>query len=155
DTKEEAIVYLDLENRGNQVEHVNSTVEFDSSDVEVRMEDAITSIILNLAIQPGTTEQVKISFRAKDSAAPNQVNIVTISTKMVGDPTPNENEFNLVVKLSSSELIMKYLQWAVIIIAMLAVMIALLLWNPRKRRVVEVPADSGEKDAAHGTVVRQ
>ena len=154
-TQEESIIYLRLENRGNQVERVNITVELDSSDVEVRMEDAITSIFLNLAVQPGTTEQVKISFRARDSAAPNQVILVTISTKMVGDPTPNENEFNLVVRLSNSELIMKYLQWAVIIIAMLAVMIALLLWNPRKGRVVEVPADSQEKDAAHGTVVRQ
>jgi uncharacterized membrane protein len=153
-TKEESIVYLLLENRGNQAERVNITVEVDSDDIEVRINDAITSILLNLAIPAGDTEQVKISFRAKDSASPNQVIRVTITTKIANDPIPNENEFDLVVKLSNSELIMKYLQWAIVVIAMLAVMVALLLWNPRRRRTVEEPEDTKEKDAAHGTVVR-
>jgi uncharacterized membrane protein len=153
-TKEESIVYLNLENRGNQVEHANVTIVLDSGDAEVRMNDAITSSVLNLAIQPGATEQIKISFQAEESAAPNQVIRVTVSTKTRVDPTPTENEFDLEVKLSNSEMLMQFMQWGLIIIAMLVVMIVLLVWNPRKRRATEEPSDSKEKDAAHGTVVR-
>jgi uncharacterized membrane protein len=154
-TKEESIIYLKLDNRGNQVEHVNITVVLDRGDVEVKMNDAHTSIILNMPIQPGEAEQVKISFRAKDSAAPNQKVRVTITTETVGDPIPNEIGFDLEVDLSTSELALKYLQFAWIGFAMIGVMIALLLWNPRKKRTVEEPPDDKEKDPPHGTVVRQ
>jgi uncharacterized membrane protein len=154
DTKEESIVYLMLENRGNQVEYANVTVVLDSGDAEVRMNDAITSSVLNMAILPGATEQVKISFKAEESASPNQIIRVTVSTKTRVETTPTENEFDLVVKLSTAELVMKYMQWGFIIIAMLLVMVVLLLWNPRKRRTTEAPSDSKEKDPAHGTVVR-
>jgi uncharacterized membrane protein len=154
DTKEDSIVYLKLVNGGNQVEHANVTVVLDSGDVEVRMNDAITSSMLNVAIQPGATEQMKISFRAKDSASPNQVIRVTISTKTAADTTPTENEFDLKVNLSTSEMVLRFVQWGIVIIAMLIVMAVLLLWNPRKKRVVEVPSDTKEKDASHGAVVR-
>ncbi len=154
-TKEESLVFLVLDNQGNQVERVNITVVTDSDDVEVRMNDARTSIILNLAIQPGTTEEVKIGFKGKDSASPNQVTRVTVTTDAADDLIPNENEFDLVVKLSTAEMLMAYLQWAIVIIVIVGFMAVLLLWDPRKKRMVEEPSDSGDKDASHGTVVRQ
>ncbi len=154
-TDEESIVYLVLENQGNQVERVNITVVTEGGDVEVRMNDAQTSILLNLAVQPGATEEVKISFRAKDSASPNQRIRVTVTTEAAGDLVPNENDFDLEVKLSSFEWFMRYMQWAIVIIAMVGAMAVLLVWNPRKRRGVEAPSEKKDKDAAHGTVVRQ
>jgi len=153
-TKEESLVYLVIENRGNQAEYVNITVTLDSSDVEVKMNDAITSIVLNLAVQPGSIEQVKISFKAKEDASPNQVVLVTISTKMASDPTPIEHEFELVVELSTAELFMKYLEWAWITIFMLGGMVALLLYKRGKKPPEEDLGNSKEKDPAHGTVVR-
>jgi uncharacterized membrane protein len=153
-TKEESLVFLQLDNQGNQVERVNITVVTDSDDVEVRMNDALTSIVLNLAVQPGTTEEVKLGFKAKESASLNQAIRVTITVDPVEEQVPVENDFDLVVKLTTAEMLIKYMQWAIIIIAMVIVMGALLLWNPRKKRIVEEPADSKDKDAAHGTVVR-
>lgn len=155
DTKEESIVYLVLENRGNQVEYVNITIEVDADDVEVRTNDALTSIILRMPVEPGTTEEVKISFKAKDSASPNQEIAVTVSASTAADPTPIDNDFRLVVNLSKSELILKYMQWAIVLIAMLGVMGAFLLWNPRRRKAAGEPEDKNEKDAPVGTVVRQ
>lgn len=155
DTKEESIVYLVLENRGNQVEYVNITIEVDADDVEVRTNDAFTSIILRMPVQPGDTEEVKISFKAKESAAPNQEIAVTVSASTAADPTPIDNDFRLVVKLSNAELAWKYLQWAIVLMAMLGVMGAFLLWNPRRRKATGEPEGKKEKDAPVGAVVRQ
>ncbi len=152
-TEDQSLVYLMVENRGNQVEHVNITVNLDSSDVVVRINDAITSIILNLAVQPGATEQVKIGFLAKDDAAPNQVVQVTVSTEMASGGAPIEQDLELVVILSNSEMVMKYLEWAIIPLLLLGVMAAMLLIK-RGRKPEEIPEDTKEKDATHGTVVR-
>jgi uncharacterized membrane protein len=154
-TKEESLIYLILDNQGNQVENVNITVELDSGDVEVKMNDAMTPIILNMPIQPDNSEQVKISFRAKDSAAPNQEITVRITVEMANDDTPvHPNDFKLVVKLSTSELFLAFIEWAVILVAILILMGVLLLMRPKKKRAVEEPPQEKEKDAAHGTVVR-
>lgn len=152
-TKDQSLIYLMIENRGNQVEHVNLTVDLDSSNVEVRINDALTSTVLNLAVQPGATEQVKVGFLAKEEASPNQVVKVTVSTSMGGGSTPIEHDLELNVVLSTSELAMKYLQWAIVAIGLLIAMGVMLLLK-RGRRPEEVPDDTKDKDATHGTVVR-
>lgn len=154
-TDEESIIYLYIENRGNVQETVNITVELTSSDVEVRMNDAMTSIIIGMPVAAGAEAQIKIGFKAKDTATHSQEMTVTISVKAASDSVPTENNFKLRVELTSSQLFLDYMYWGVIIIIMLIMMAGLLLWNPRKRRAVEEPKDEGDTDAAHGAVVRQ
>ena len=94
-------------------------------------------------------------YNALEQVAPdNQYLIATHSLEFVNS-VPTENDFKLKVELSTGQLFQDYFYWAVIIYIMLFMMGFLLLWNPRKRRAVEEPKDEGDKDAAHGAVVRQ
>lgn len=155
DTKEESIVYLTITNNGNVVEMVNVTVDVATSDVEVRMNGAITTIMLNIRVEPEDSEQIKISFRAKDTARHNQVIPVSIIVEMASDATPiRPGDFNLLVVKSSSELFFDYMDWAAIILIMLFMMVALLVFNPRKRRDPKEPEGEKKEKSTTGTMAR-
>ncbi len=155
DTKEESIVYLSITNNGNVAESVNITIETSSSDVEVKMNDAMTSIILNMPVAPSAEEEIKISFKAKDTASHNEVINVRIEVESASDPTPITNDLKLVVELSRGEWFADYMDWAAIIIMMLVMMAGLLIYNPRKRRAQKDKDDGDKKGATHGAVSRQ
>ena len=156
-TKEESIVYLTITNNGNVAEIINITVETPSSDLEVRMNDAMTSIILNMPVEPSAVEEIKISFKAKDTASHNEVINVRIEVQAASDPTPITNDLKLTVELSRAEWFADYMDWAAIIIMMMVMMAGLLLYNPRKRRAQKGkgPDEEDKKGATHGAVARQ
>jgi len=154
-TKEESIVYLSIINNGNVMENVNITIDTSSSNVEVRMNDALTSIILNMAVNPSSDMEIKISFKAKDTASNNEVINVRIEAEAASDPTPITNDLKVVVELSRAEWFADYMDWAAIIIMMLVMMAGLLLYNPRKRRAQKGPDEEEKKGATHGAVARQ
>jgi uncharacterized membrane protein len=154
-TKEESIVYLTIINNGNVVESINITIETSSSDVEVKMNDAMTSIILNMPVAPSAEEEIKISFKAKDTASHKEVINVRIEVQAASDPTPITNDLKLVVELSRGEWFADYLDWAAILIMMLVMMAGLLLYNPRKKRAQKDKGEEDKKGATHGAVARQ
>ena len=120
------------------------------------MNDAPTSIIYNLPVPADENRQIKIGFKAKDTSKHNQEITVRISVKAASDTAPiNPNDFKLVVELSTSQLFLQYMEWAVIIIIMLVMMGGLLLYNPKKRRMEEKPPKEKDKEATHGAVARQ
>ena len=150
---DKAFKFLTLTNGGNREEMVNITVEVDSEDVIVEVNDVRTSILLNLRIGPGASEDVKIAFWAKASAKNGEKITVRISVVRKGDPTPIDlNDFELIVEKSTSEKVVDFFRFFWIMLVMIGAMGVFWAYKPKSRRP-EKDEDEGPA-SHHGAVVR-
>jgi uncharacterized membrane protein len=153
-TGEERFVFLTIRNDGNVAESVNITVAVDSEDVKVRINEALTSIILSMRVEPGSSTELKISFEAGEDATHNDEFTVRISVSRAGDTTPiHPNDFKLIVDKSSGERFQDFLFTFWIMIVLLGMMVYLVFYKPRSRQPVKEKEEEGG-DSHHGTVVR-
>jgi uncharacterized membrane protein len=146
--------FLTLTNGGNKEEMVNVTVEVDSDDVIVEINDVRTSILLNLRIGPGASEDVKIAFWAKASAKNGDKITVRISVVRKGDTTPiHPNDFKLVVEKSTHENVVDFFSIFGTYLIMIIAMFVFLVYKPKSRRPEKDKEEEGPK-SHHGAVVR-
>jgi uncharacterized membrane protein len=153
-TKEDSVIFLTVENSGNVVETVNVTVVVSGGDVIVEI-DGIKSSKDVTILDPGESQEFKISFRAEDTAANNQEMTVRIQVVRKGDTTPiTPNDFKLVVKKTNSEVFLDFIKKFWIMIILLFAMVYLMVYRPKSRRPVEAPPEEEDAEAHHGTVAK-
>jgi uncharacterized membrane protein len=154
-TKDESIVFLTIRNDGNVVETVNVTIDVGTPDVEVRINDALTAIILGMNVDPGESRELKIGFKAKDDATHNDEFTVHISVTTEDDPTPlTPNDFKLKVEKSTAEFWADMFKKFAIMIFLVGAMFVLMVYRPKNQRPDAAEDDEKSPEAHHGTMVK-
>jgi uncharacterized membrane protein len=155
-TQEYTYVFFRLENQGNVVEEVNITVDYDDDLFKITIDDAETSILLKLPLEPGYSGQIKIGFKARKDARHKTEETIGVSLTSAKNPDLDQGtDFQLVVEKNTAEIFGEIL-FPIIVPGLMVLAVAVIVVMKPKRRGYLPPEEKGEddKEADHGAVGR-